>query len=110
MRSNAYVLRHVTLLVFLFVSCSVLSVASLSKNNQKFFGRIVSRAEEAVHNIESLFHKEKLSNASADAQPKQWAVLVAGSNGYYNYRHQVNISCGFIFTVEKDENIHGYIG
>jgi legumain len=49
----------------------------------------VSRAEETVQNIESLFHKEKQKNATAE--PKQWAVLVAGSNGYYNYRHQVNI-------------------
>jgi legumain len=85
MRSSAYVM----LLAFVLVSCSVLSVAALSKSNHKFLGRIVSRAEETVQNIESLFHNEKPKNATAE--PKQWAVLVAGSNGYYNYRHQVNI-------------------
>ena len=26
------------------------------------------------------------------SQSKHWAVLVAGSNGYYNYRHQVRLS------------------
>lgn len=102
MRSSAYV----TLVVFLFVSCSVLSVVSLSKSNHKFLGKIVSRAEEAVQSIESLFHKEKLNNASAENQPKQWAVLVAGSNGYYNYRHQVN-SCintyYCLFTIKSME-------
>ncbi|XP_046633726.1 legumain-like [Daphnia pulicaria] len=85
MRSSAYV----TLLAFVLVSCSVLSVAALSKSNHKFLGRIVSRAEETVQNIESLFHKEKPKNATAE--PKQWAVLVAGSNGYYNYRHQADV-------------------
>ena len=24
-------------------------------------------------------------------EPKHWAVLVAGSNGYFNYRHQADI-------------------
>ena len=87
----------VTVLVFIFVSCSVLSVCALIKNNHNFLGRVVSRAEETVQNIESLFQKEKPKNVTADAEPKQWAVLVAGSNGYYNYRHQVIFYLNIMF-------------
>lgn len=75
-------------LAFVLVSSSVFSVVALSKSNHKFLDKIVSRADETVKSIESIFHK-KIVNDSNAAQPKQWAVLVAGSNGYYNYRHQV---------------------
>ncbi|KAI9561023.1 hypothetical protein GHT06_011979 [Daphnia sinensis] len=81
---------YFTFLAFVFVSSSVFSVVALSKSNHKFLEKIVSRADETVKSIESLFHK-KVANDSNAAQPKQWAVLVAGSNGYYNYRHQADI-------------------
>ncbi|XP_003746513.1 legumain [Galendromus occidentalis] len=29
--------------------------------------------------------------SSADSEPRIWALLVAGSNGYYNYRHQADV-------------------
>lgn len=32
-----------------------------------------------------------VSISSASDQPKQWALLVAGSNGFYNYRHQADV-------------------
>lgn len=34
---------------------------------------------------------------------KHWVVIVAGSNGWYNYRHQVSVE--LIFEVEK---VHGF--
>ncbi|KAH7965987.1 hypothetical protein HPB49_012498 [Dermacentor silvarum] len=34
---------------------------------------------------------EKSTNHVANSQPKLWALLVAGSNGYDNYRHQADI-------------------
>ena len=80
-----------TLVLFTLVSSLLLSVVALNKNNHRFLGKVVSRVEEAVHNFQSIIHKEKSDNGSG-SQPKQWAVLVAGSNGYYNYRHQVNIA------------------
>lgn len=40
-----------------------------------------------------------LNERLADIRPTngvtQWALLVAGSNGYFNYRHQVCTSCSF---------------
>lgn len=34
---------------------------------------------------------------------KIWALLVAGSNGYYNYRHQVRSRPGFDYQVHYRE-------
>ena len=31
------------------------------------------------------------TSSFVSCEPKHWAVLVAGSNGYYNYRHQADI-------------------
>lgn len=76
-----------------FLSYFILSVLALNKNsNHKFLPKVVTRIEEKVHNFESYFHIKKSKNGvtgSNSSEPKQWAVLVAGSNGYYNYRHQV---------------------
>ena len=61
-------------------------------NNHKFVDKIVSRVEETVQKFESLFninHAKDKNNSDETADTKLWAVLVAGSNGYYNYRHQV---------------------
>lgn len=46
--------------------------------------------------------EEYLSNSQfdADVSGTRWAVLVAGSNGYYNYRHQVTI-VWYIYSVER---------
>lgn len=33
--------------------------------------------------------RESVDGASTDQPGKRWAILVAGSNGYENYRHQV---------------------
>jgi len=61
-------------------------------NHHKFLDKIVSRVEETVQKFESIFninHANEKSNSDETTDPKLWAVLVAGSNGYYNYRHQV---------------------
>ncbi|KAM7253844.1 hypothetical protein ACFE04_031526 [Oxalis oulophora] len=47
-------------------------------------------------------------NAKTKATGKQWAVLVAGSNGYYNYRHQADVCHAYQVLKKgglKDENI-----
>uniref|UniRef100_A0A7N0V896 Legumain prodomain domain-containing protein n=1 Tax=Kalanchoe fedtschenkoi TaxID=63787 RepID=A0A7N0V896_KALFE len=42
-----------------------------------------------------------------DSVGTRWAVLIAGSNGYWNYRHQVYFRCRFLVRSRrlKDENI-----
>lgn len=63
-------------------------------NNHKFVDKIVSRVEETVQKFESLFninHAKDKNNSDETADTKLWAVLVAGSNGYYNYRHQADV-------------------
>lgn len=45
--------------------------------------------------VELLFLGLSLVAASAekdDAEGKHWALVVAGSSGWYNYRHQVTLS------------------
>lgn len=81
-----FIPRNLLLLLFL---CS--SSLALKSNNHKFLGKIISRIDETVKNVESFFHHSKTSNGddTPEDQTKLWAVLVAGSNGYYNYRHQV---------------------
>ncbi|KAL3721243.1 hypothetical protein ACJRO7_005970 [Eucalyptus globulus] len=53
--------------------------------------------------------QEIASQSGADASTgTQWAVLVAGSNGYYNYRHQADVCHAYQILKEnglKDENI-----
>ena len=53
--------------------------------------KIIDQLKDTVHKVESLFkHKDPEAPATpAEDDVKLWAVLVAGSNGYYNYRHQV---------------------
>lgn len=87
MRFSALAVFVVALFSFVFLGSTL-----NTNNNHKFLGNIVSRVEEKVKNFESFFHGEKDKNVDTQdspSNPKQWAVLVAGSNGYYNYRHQV---------------------
>lgn len=83
-----FIPRNLLLLLFL---CS--SSLALKSNNHKFLGKIISRIDETVKNVESFFHHSKTSNGddTPEDQTKLWAVLVAGSNGYYNYRHQADV-------------------
>lgn len=43
-----------------------------------------------------LVNDNDIESSNKGAKGKQWAVLLAGSNEYYNYRHQV---CFFFFTL-----------
>ena len=40
------------------------------------------------------------ANADQNDEGTRWAVLVAGSNGYWNYRHQVTFLISPLFTVQ----------
>lgn len=48
--------------------------------------------------------REEAADDEGQGVGTRWAVLVAGSSGYGNYRHQVMlcfISCSFFFHMEK---------
>jgi len=73
--------------------------------------KIIDQLKDTVHKVESLFkHKEPEVPAThaEDDDVKLWAVLVAGSNGYYNYRHQADICHAYQILKNNgvpDENI-----
>jgi Peptidase C13 family len=70
--------------------------------------KIIDQIKDTVHKVESLFnHKapEVPATHAEDDDVKLWAVLVAGSNGYYNYRHQVSCpNCYFLKLCFKSNN------
>ena len=66
------------LLIFAFLTGTI---GLTKKNNHQILSGPVKLLG---HNNE---HIDKPTNST-----KQWALLVAGSNGYYNYRHQVHIN------------------
>ena len=89
-------MTHFSASVFLFLlfafvipSFTVSALNNEFNQQQQFLTKSVSRVEETVHKLASILGLDNNSDAKRDAQPKIWAVLVAGSNGYYNYRHQV---------------------
>ncbi|CAB4305079.1 unnamed protein product [Prunus armeniaca] len=47
---------------------------------------------ESVKEIDFSADGENGSPSTAKDKGKRWAILMAGSNGYYNYRHQVSSS------------------
>ena len=40
---------------------------------------------------------------ASQADPKHWALIVAGSNNWYNYRHQVCAAFSFRFRFIREE-------
>uniref|UniRef100_A0A0A9B3K0 See2a n=1 Tax=Arundo donax TaxID=35708 RepID=A0A0A9B3K0_ARUDO len=51
---------------------------------------------------------ERSGGAEEDVVGTRWAVLIAGSNGYYNYRHQADVCHAYQIMKKgglKDENI-----
>ena len=40
--------------------------------------------------LQNVFHMNSLVNDELKNNGLHWALLVAGSNGWYNYRHQVH--------------------
>lgn len=73
------------------ISCTfAVTVSALSNHHgPQFLTKSISRVEETVQKIGSILGLTKPNPVEPVAKPKLWAVLVAGSNGYYNYRHQV---------------------
>ena len=70
-----------------------LAVIGLASGGRDFPGDFLRLPSEALR-----FFRGGASDASdEDAVGTRWAVLIAGSNGYWNYRHQVvfvtSISC-----------------
>ena len=52
--------------------------------------KIIDQLKDTVHKVESLFKQDpEVPATPAEDDVKLWAVLVAGSKGYSNYRHQV---------------------
>lgn len=98
-------MKAIHLVQILFVAVLYFQLAlGLNQQNHKFVDKIVSRFEETVQKFESIFNiKHSKENNEDTVDPKVWAVLVAGSNGYYNYRHQVigPLTSLFHFRVSK---------
>ncbi|KAH0984326.1 hypothetical protein GBA52_011503 [Prunus armeniaca] len=57
---------------------------------------------ESVKEIDFSADGENGSPSTAKDKGKRWAILMAGSNGYYNYRHQADI-CHAYQILKKDE-------
>ncbi|XP_027180211.1 vacuolar-processing enzyme-like [Coffea eugenioides] len=58
--------------------------------------------------IADFFHPKERSDAGGDSVGTRWAVLIAGSNGYWNYRHQADVCHAYQILKRgglKDENI-----
>lgn len=52
------------------------------------YGGVLGAAQNDISGIWS-FVAPKLESPPSAVSGNHWAVIVAGSNGYYNYRHQV---------------------
>ncbi|KAK3213052.1 hypothetical protein Dsin_017758 [Dipteronia sinensis] len=56
----------------------------------------------------SRFFRSGAANDEDDAVGTRWAVLIAGSNGYWNYRHQADVCHAYQLLIKgglKEENI-----
>lgn len=42
-------------------------------------------------------------------EPQSWAVLVAGSNGYFNYRHQADVAHAYFTLNKRDFNMSNVV-
>ncbi|KAG7029275.1 hypothetical protein SDJN02_07613 [Cucurbita argyrosperma subsp. argyrosperma] len=81
-----------------------LAVIGLASGGRDFPGDFLRLPSEAMR-----FFRGEASDASdEDAVGTRWAVLIAGSNGYWNYRHQADICHAYQLLRKnglKDENI-----
>lgn len=73
--------RRVTGALLLLVF-SILAVDAEARS----FLKLPSEVSDFLH------PEESNGGGDDDAAGTRWAVLIAGSNGYWNYRHQVNQS------------------
>jgi len=76
----------------LVVLCISSSANTFVKTNNHRFSHLTSQVKGFGHRFETFFqHKKEINNEETSAQPKLWAVLVAGSKEFYNYRHQADV-------------------
>ncbi|KAF8407132.1 hypothetical protein HHK36_006257 [Tetracentron sinense] len=88
---------HYTAGILLFVALSCLAVES--RNFDGGVLKLPSEVSEFIHGG---------SNNDGDSVGTRWAVLIAGSNGYWNYRHQADVCHAYQILKRgglKDENI-----
>ncbi|XP_030551236.1 vacuolar-processing enzyme-like isoform X3 [Rhodamnia argentea] len=81
---------YVSLVPFLLLLLTALMMAAVSESRRSFQEILLQ------------------SGGVAATDGTQWAVLVAGSSGYYNYRHQADVCHAYQILKEnglKDENI-----
>ena len=79
------------LLLFVALVCIFASADSDTEERNHFWSDVKSQVKKYGHKFETLFLNKKEVVIEGDSgSPKVWAVLVAGSNGFYNYRHQVH--------------------
>ncbi|KAL3498572.1 hypothetical protein ACH5RR_041304 [Cinchona calisaya] len=58
--------------------------------------------------VADFFHPKQSNDAGDDSVGTRWAVLLAGSSGYWNYRHQADVCHAYQILKKgglKDENI-----
>jgi len=80
------------LLLLAAIVCSSATANSIVKETSYLWNGIKSQVTKFEHEFETFFQKNKnLSEDKIHKSPKVFAVLVAGSNGFYNYRHQADV-------------------
>jgi len=80
------------LLLFAALVCIFASADSDTEERNHFWSDVKSQVKKYGHKFETLFLNKKEVVIEGDSgSPKVWAVLVAGSNGFYNYRHQADV-------------------
>ena len=79
----------IAILSFVLIIQNYFIVADSSRIKSPFFGNFMSGNHKSVGNS----HDEGTTNGT------KWAVLVAGSNGWWNYRHQVRISSIYTYII-----------
>jgi len=97
--------RFCVVTIFITIHCLTFATSRNVGNHPKH-GQSVNHRDEAgpqhkAHNLAEL----PMSNNN---QTQLWALLVAGSNGYYNYRHQADVCHAYQVLLKhglKPENI-----
>ena len=78
------------LLLFVALLWISASADSISEDTNHLWIGVKSQLKKIGHKFEGIFQKNKeVEHDENPNAPKAWAVLVAGSSGFYNYRHQV---------------------
>jgi legumain len=73
----------------IFLLFSLCGIAAAGRDTVGDVLRLPSEASRFFHNDD---------NSDDDSTGTRWAILLAGSNGYWNYRHQVIIYSSYIYS------------